>query len=144
MIVPIHRITKKILGRVPLLHKPIEAIFRTTFNCHFPLSLKYGVNLKLGYSGLGVVIHERVEIGDNCTISQHVTLGGTSKKRGVPRLGNNVYIGAGAKVLGPVNIGSFSVIGANAVVVSDIPDNSLAVGVPAKVIRTNVSSTDYV
>lgn len=144
MIIHLHQIAKKLFASIPLINKLAESIFRIVFSCHFPLAVKYGTQLKLGYSGLGIVIHERVEIGKNCTISQHVTLGGTSKKHGVPKIGHHVYIGSGAKILGPVTIGDFSVIGANAVVLSDIPDNSLAVGVPAKVVKTDISSLDYV
>lgn len=87
--------------------------------------------------GMGVVIGETAEIGDNCTIYQGVTLGGTGKDVGKrhPTLGDNVMIGAGAKVLGPVKIGSNSKIAANAVVLREVPENSTAVGIPAKVVR---------
>lgn len=87
--------------------------------------------------GMGVVIGETAEIGDNCTIYQGVTLGGTGKDVGKrhPTLGDNVMVGAGAKVLGPVTIGSNSKIAANAVVLHAVPENSTAVGIPAKVVR---------
>ncbi|MBE6553913.1 MAG: serine O-acetyltransferase [Ruminococcaceae bacterium] len=87
--------------------------------------------------GMGVVIGETAEIGDNCTIYQGVTLGGTGKDVGKrhPTLGDNVMVGAGAKVLGPVKIGSNSKIAANAVVLHPVPENSTAVGIPAKVVR---------
>ncbi|MBQ5833543.1 MAG: serine O-acetyltransferase [Clostridia bacterium] len=87
--------------------------------------------------GMGVVIGETAEIGDNCTIYQGVTLGGTGKDVGKrhPTLGDNVMVGAGAKVLGPVFIGSNSKIAANAVVLHAVPENSTAVGIPAKVVR---------
>ena len=89
--------------------------------------------------GMGVVIGETTEIGDNCTIYQGVTLGGTGKDVGKrhPTLGNNVMIGAGAKVLGPVHVGDNSKIAANAVVLHEVPENSTAVGIPAKVVRQN-------
>jgi serine O-acetyltransferase len=89
--------------------------------------------------GTGVVIGETTEIGDDCTIYQGVTLGGTGKDRGKrhPTLGNNVMVGAGAKVLGPINIGNNVRIAAGAVVLMDIPDNCTAVGVPARVARRN-------
>lgn len=74
-------------------------------------------------------------IGKDCHISQNVTLGGTSGFWKVPIVGDNVEIGAGANIIGPVHIGNNSVIGAGAVVITDIPENSLAVGVPAKVIK---------
>ncbi len=89
--------------------------------------------------GMGVVIGETAEIGDNCTIYQGVTLGGTGKDVGKrhPTLGDNVMVGAGAKVLGPVKVGSGSKIAANAVVLREVPENSTAVGIPAKVVRRN-------
>ena len=87
--------------------------------------------------GMGVVIGETAEIGDNCTLYQGVTLGGTGKDVGKrhPTLGNNVLVGAGAKVLGPFKIGDNSKIAANAVVLDEIPDNCTAVGIPAKLVR---------
>ena len=87
--------------------------------------------------GMGVVIGETAEIGDNCTIYQGVTLGGTGKDVGKrhPTLGNNVMVGAGAKVLGPFTIGDNTKIAANAVVLEEIPENCTAVGMPAKIVR---------
>jgi len=87
--------------------------------------------------GTGVVIGETAEIGDNCTLYHGVTLGGTGKDLGKrhPTLGNNVLVGAGAKVLGPIIIEDNSKIAANAVVLKDIPENSTAVGIPARVAR---------
>ena len=87
--------------------------------------------------GMGVVIGETTEIGDNCTVYQGVTLGGTGKDVGKrhPTLGDNVMVGAGAKILGPVKIGSNSKIAANAVVLRQVGENSTAVGIPAKVVR---------
>ena len=87
--------------------------------------------------GMGVVIGETAEIGDNCTIYQGVTLGGTGKDTGKrhPTLGNHVMVGAGAKVLGPITIHDNSRIAAGAVVLEDIPENATAVGVPARVVR---------
>ena len=87
--------------------------------------------------GSGVVIGETVVIGDNCTIYQGVTLGGTGKETGKrhPTLGDNVMVGAGAKLLGNFSVGSNSKIAAGAVVLGDVPENSTAVGIPAKVVR---------
>lgn len=87
--------------------------------------------------GSGVVIGETAVIGDNCTIYQGVTLGGTGKHTGKrhPTLGNNVMVGAGAKVLGPFKVGDNSKIAAGAVVLDEIPENSTAVGIPARVIK---------
>lgn len=87
--------------------------------------------------GSGVVIGETAEIGDNCTLYQGVTLGGTGKDEGKrhPTLGNNVMVGAGAKILGPMTIGDNAKIAAGAVVLDAIPANATAVGIPAKVVR---------
>ena len=87
--------------------------------------------------GSGGVIGETAEIGDNCTIYQGVTLGGTGKDKGKrhPTLGDNVMVGSGAKILGPFIVGSNSKIAANAVVLEEIPENCTAVGVPARIVR---------
>ena len=87
--------------------------------------------------GTGVVIGETAEIGDNCTLYQGVTLGGTGKETGKrhPTLKDNVMVGAGAKILGAFTIGENSKIAANAVVLCEVPDNCTAVGIPAKVVR---------
>lgn len=87
--------------------------------------------------GMGVVIGETAEIGDNCTIYHGVTLGGTSWNAGKrhPTLADNVVIGAGAKVLGPLMIGEGARIGSNAVVVKDVPENATVVGIPGRVVN---------
>ncbi len=89
--------------------------------------------------GTGVVIGETTEIGDDVTLYQGVTLGGTGKDTGKrhPTIGNNVMIGAGAKVLGPFKVGDNSNIAAGAVVLDEVPPNSTAVGVPARVVKRN-------
>lgn len=95
--------------------------------------------------GSGVVIGETTVIGDNCTLYQGVTLGGTGKETGKrhPTLGNNVMVGAGAKLLGAFTVGDNSKIAAGAVVLRDVPANSTAVGIPAKiVIREGVRIND--
>lgn len=94
--------------------------------------------------GMGVVIGETTVIGDNCLIYQGATLGGTGKDHGKrhPTLGNNVMVGAGARVLGPFTVGDNSRIAAGAVVLTEIPPNSTAVGVPARVVRINGERPD--
>ena len=89
--------------------------------------------------GMGVVIGETAEVGDNCTIYQGVTLGGTGKDKGKrhPTIGSNVLIGCGAKVLGPFTVGDNSKIAANAVVLTEVPPNSTCVGIPARVVKRN-------
>jgi len=87
--------------------------------------------------GMGVVIGETSEIGDNVTLFQGVTLGGTGKERGKrhPTIGNNVVIGTGAKILGAIKIGDHVRIGANSVVLQDVPSYSTVVGIPGRVVR---------
>ena len=94
--------------------------------------------------GAGVVIGETAEIGDNCTLYQGVTLGGTGKDVGKrhPTLGNNVMVGSGAKVLGPFKIGDNSKIASNAVVLDEIPADSTAVGIPARVVKRGGRKVD--
>lgn len=85
--------------------------------------------------GMGVVIGETAEVGDNCTIYHNATLGGTGKDKGKrhPTLGDNVLVGAGAKILGPFRVGNNAMIGANAVVLNEVPDDATVVGVPGHV-----------
>ncbi len=87
--------------------------------------------------GMGVVIGETTEIGDNVTLFQGITLGGTGKQRGKrhPTLGSHVVVGAGAKVLGPIKVGDYVKIGANSVVLQDVPDHSTVVGIPGRIVR---------
>ena len=87
--------------------------------------------------GMGIVIGETAEVGDDCLLYQGVTLGGTGKDHGKrhPTIGSNVLIGSGAKVLGPFTVGDNSRIAANAVVLQEVPANSTAVGVPARIVR---------
>ena len=89
--------------------------------------------------GMGVVIGETTVIGDNCTLYQGVTLGGTGKDHGKrhPTLGNNVMVGSGAKVLGPFRVGDNARVAAGAGVLDEGPDNATAVGVPARIVRLN-------
>lgn len=106
---------------------------------------KIGKRLVIDH-GMGIVIGETAEIGDDCLIYHGVTLGGTGKDVGKrhPTIGNNVLIGTGAKVLGPIKVGDNSRIAANSVVLSEIPENSTAVGIPAKVVKIAGQKVNYV
>lgn len=86
--------------------------------------------------GMGIVIGETSEVGENCTLYHGVTLGGTSTKKAKrhPTLGNNVVVGAGAKILGPFTVGDNAIVGAGSVVIRSVPPYSTVVGVPAKVV----------
>jgi serine O-acetyltransferase len=87
--------------------------------------------------GMGVVIGETAEIGDDCTLYHGVTLGGTSWNKGKrhPTLGNGVVLGAGAKILGPITIGDGARVGSNAVVVKSVPPGATAIGIPARIVE---------
>jgi serine O-acetyltransferase len=102
-----------------------------------------GKNLFIDH-GMGVVVGETAVIGDNVTIYQGVTLGGTGKEKGKrhPTVGNNVVVGTGAQVLGNITIGDNSYIGANAVVVKDVPPNSTVVGVPGRITKQDGKKMD--
>ena len=96
--------------------------------------------------GMGIVIGETAEIGDDCLLYHGVTLGGTGKDQGKrhPTIGNNVLVSTGAKVLGPFKVGDGARIAANAVVLKEIPENATAVGVPARVVRIAGEKTNLV
>ncbi|MDO4581955.1 MAG: serine O-acetyltransferase EpsC [Bacillota bacterium] len=97
---------------------------------------KIGKNLFIDH-GMGIVIGETAEIGDNCTLYHGVTLGGTGKDVGKrhPTIGDNVLIGAGAKVLGPFTVGEGSMIGANSVVLREIPPHTTVTGIPGRAVK---------
>lgn len=113
------------------------------FNCSVPASCAIGKGTKFGYGGIAVVIHARAVIGKNCMIGQDVTIGGKSGWYEVPVIGDNVIINAGARILGPVRIGNNVEIGANCVVVKDVPSNCVVAGVPAKIIKANMTDEDW-
>jgi serine O-acetyltransferase len=124
------------------LIQPIYVIFRIILH-HY--TYKYGISidpetnigkgLYIGHFG-SIIISSKAIIGKNCNISQNVTIGKSNrgKNMGYPTIGENVYIGPGAKVIGAVHVGNNVAIGANCVVTQDIPDNSVVVGVPGRVI----------
>lgn len=96
--------------------------------------------------GMGIVIGETAEVGDDCLIYHGVTLGGTGKDQGKrhPTIGNNVLLSTGSKVLGPFKVGDGARIAANAVVLKEIPESATAVGVPARVVRIAGEKTNFV
>lgn len=114
-------------------------INQLTHNCYIPYTAQIGENSKFAYGGISVVLHSESKIGKNCTIGQCCTIGGRTGHGGPPSIGDNVYIGPGARLLGGFTVGNNVVIGANAVVISDIPDNCMVAGVPARIVRNDVS-----
>lgn len=95
--------------------------------------------------GMGIVIGETAEVGDDCLIYHGVTLGGTGKDTGKrhPTIGNNVLIGTGAKILGPFKVGDNSRIASNSVVLKEVPSDSTAVGIPARIVWRDGEKVNY-
>ena len=119
----------KLLGRI------ISNISRFLTGIEIHPAVKIGKNFFIDH-GMGIVIGETTIIGDNVSIYQGVTLGGTKweKRKRHPSISDNVVIGAGAKVLGPITVGKNSKIGANSVVTRNVPSNTVVVGIPARVV----------
>jgi len=117
--------------------RSISWMNRFLFSTWLPSSCTVGRNFEIGYWGLGVVIHSKTQIGNNCIIAQNVTIARKGETDDVPVIGDNVYIGAGACILGAVTIGNGAIIGANSVVTKDVAPYSIMAGVPAKMIGTN-------
>ena len=122
--------------KIPILPRAISQFARHLTGIEIHPAAKIGNSLFIDH-GMGVVIGETAVIGDNVTLYQGVTLGGTGREKGKrhPTIGNNVVIGTGAKILGNITIGSDSYVGANAVVIKDVPANSTIVGVPGRLTK---------
>lgn len=131
------------IGLWPLA-RLVQVGMRVVFGVYLPATTLIGKGTVLSNNGLGTVIHSGARIGANCVISSNVSIGCRSRHEGVPVIGDGCFIGTGARVLGPVRVGDGSVIGANAVVIDDVPVHSVAVGVPAKVIRTGIDVRELV
>lgn len=117
--------------------KLFSLINRLLFSCWLPSSALIGRNFKIGYGGLGVVIHSRSVIGNNVTIGQNVTIGRNLGEKNVPVIGDDVYIGSGSVVFGEISIGNNVIIGANSVVNRSIPSNCTVAGNPFRILKTN-------
>ena len=143
--VMLHRLAHRLwLLKLKLIARMVSHLGRLLTGIEIHPGAKIGQRFFIDH-GMGVVIGETSIIGNDCTLYHGVTLGGTTWKKGKrhPTLGDNVVIGAGAKVLGPIMIGKNSKIGSNAVVVSDIPEDSTAVGIPAKIIESDQSLNKF-
>lgn len=147
--VAVHRFGVWRMGVQPkLLRAPFSILYRmlfrkvrNTYGIELPYSVKLGRRVIIEHQG-AIVIHGNCEIGDDSIIRQGVTLGNRYLEHpfDAPKLGRNVNVGAGAKIFGNVTIGDGANIGANAVVLSDVPKTATAVGIPAKIIKTEIKS----
>ena len=136
----LHRFAHKLYkANVPLIPRVISQFSRFFTGIEIHPGAKIGRRFFIDH-GMGVVIGETTEIGDDALIYQNVTLGGTGNERGKrhPTLANNVVVGTGAKILGGIRVGNNARIGAGAVVVHPVPDNSTVVGIPGRVVRYHV------
>jgi serine O-acetyltransferase len=131
------------LAGIPLIPRVISQIGRFFTGIEIHPGATIGRRIFIDH-GMGVVIGETTEIGDDVLIYQNVTLGGTGKEKGKrhPTIGSNVVIGTGAKVLGGIAVGDNVKIGAGSVVVKPVPDNSTVVGIPGRVVRMRSESCD--
>ncbi|HWQ55244.1 MAG TPA: serine O-acetyltransferase [Bryobacteraceae bacterium] len=137
-----HRLAHKLYKmRVPLLPRLISQTSRFLTGIEIHPGAIIGRRFFIDH-GMGVVIGETTEIGDDVLLYQGVTLGGTGNEKGKrhPTLGNNVVVGTGAKVLGNIRIGDHVKIGAGSVVVHSVPDHSTVVGIPGRVVRSRTSN----
>ena len=134
----LHRLAHKLYqARVPIVPRVISQISRFFTGIEIHPGATIGRRFFIDH-GMGVVIGETAEIGDDCLLYQGVTLGGTGNEKGKrhPTLGNRVVVGTGAKVLGNIRVGNCVKIGAGSVVVHPVPHNSTVVGIPGRVVRT--------
>jgi serine O-acetyltransferase len=116
------------------LYKLLKPVSEILTGIELPCEVTLGKRFRIDHFG-GVIVSGDVVIGDDCVIRNGVTIGlRHTGVRGAPVLGNRVDVGAGAKILGPIHIGDDVAIGANAVVIKDVPANSIAVGIPARII----------
>jgi len=122
--------------RIPLIPTLCTWLNRLLFSAYIPSSAVIGENTTFGYWGLGIVIHIRAEIGDNCVIGQNVTIGRNFGENNVPHIGNDVYIGAGTVIFGDIRIGDNVIIGANSVINKNVPANSTVAGNPFRILKS--------
>lgn len=118
-----------------MIPKIIKIFIRIIFNATIPYTCEIGRGSIFPHGGSGVVLHEHCVIGSDCRIQANVVIGGRNGLPGAPKIGNNVLIGAGAVLLVDISIGEHAQIGANAVVTHDVPAYTVAVGVPARVVK---------
>lgn len=142
----IHRISHKLwVWKVPVIPRLLSTFARFLTGIDIHPGATIGKRFFIDH-GMGVVIGETTEIGDDCLLYQGVTLGGTSSKaeKRHPTLGRGVVVGAGAKVLGAITLGNHVKVGAGSVVVNDVPEHSTVVGVPGRIVMQKIFSDNGV
>jgi serine O-acetyltransferase len=142
----LHRLAHALYKRrVPLAPRLVSHLSRFITGIEIHPGAKIGEGFFVDH-GMGVVIGETTEIGDNCSLFQGVTLGGTSTKRTKrhPTLGNNVIVGAGANLIGAIHVGDNARIGSGSVVATSVPDNATVVGVPGHIVAFHDPGNDTV
>ena len=142
----LHRLTHTLhRWHIPVLPRLVSHISRFLTGIEIHPGVKIGEGFFIDH-GMGVVIGETAEIGDNATLYQGVTLGGTSLQRTKrhPTLGNNMVVGVGAQLIGDITIGDNTKIGAGSVVVTSVPANATVVGVPGRVVAVRNPDTDTI
>lgn len=135
--ITLHRLTHKLWKlKLPVIPRILSQLTRFFTGIEIHPGAKIGQGFFIDH-GMGVVIGETTEIGNNVTLYQGVTLGGTGKERGKrhPTLGNHVIVGVGAKILGAITIGNYTKVGAGSVVLKPVPSYSTVVGIPGQVVK---------
>ena len=128
--------------RIPVLPDLIRKYVRVVYACDLPYTAELGEGTRFPHNGLGVVIHERTRIGEQCRIYQHVTIGGDGRPRipgtqSAPVIGDRVTLYAGAVIGGPITIGDDAVVAANSVVLQSIAANTRVGGIPARPLQSH-------
>lgn len=134
------------LHNVPFLPPIITKIIFLIYNSYIPYSASIGDRSVFAYGGIGVVIHANAKIGCGCVLGQGITIGAiegyaSSRANLCPTVGNNCYIGAGARLLGNITIGNNCQIGAGSVIINDVPNGSIVVGVPGRIV--GITDSDF-
>lgn len=123
------------LKKIPIIPRILKMFIRIVCGATISYKTAIGNGTVFPHGASGVILHEECVIGENCKIQANVVIGGRNEKPGAPKIGDNVLIGAGAVILGDIKIGNNVSVGANAVVINDLPNDAVAVGVPARVVK---------
>lgn len=128
---------------IKVISTGLSYLNRIIFKTWIPGSASIGKNFRVGYWGIGTIIHSHTKIGNNCLIAQNVTIGRNFGDDKVPEICNDVYIGTGSVVFGEIRIGNNVIVGSNTVVNKSIPDNCTVVGNPMRIIKQNRKKKYY-